>query len=435
MIAIPVTDQGCLGRPVEMDVLINEAIEPDLPDGRSQVCFGESESFTYKVKNIIPNRTYKWFVTGGKILSADNASEVTVEWEGVGSDGEIWFEEYSQINTSCGGESKRLKVKVNPPMEANLISFTEEICAGSNLGMIEILAIGGTGDFSFEWSHDSELKEPLAEGLGIGVYSVLVKDSGGCEIFFENLEISFSEEFGLIGAPVISNATCFDKADGKVDFELQGGIKPYRIEGFDFVASENQLEVFGLSRGEHRLVVKDVIGCEFILEVNIDSPPAISVDFKIEKFACSGLANGSLLAIPQGGVAPFLFLWDWENSTAPTIIDIPSGDYRLTVEDANGCEKEVFGKMEEGIPVLRMPTGFIPKDGLFQGVSNCDIQFNLWVYDKWGSLVYVGEKGWDGKIGDQDAVIGTYTYMIEYFFNIEGEMQTLQQRGAFTLLK
>lgn len=435
VIAIPVTDQGCLGKPVEMGILINPAIEPELPEGRSQICFGESESFKYKVKNLIPDRKYQWFVTGGTIISGENATEVTVEWQGVGSQGEIWFEEYSQINTSCGGESKRLKVKVNPPMEANLIAFTEEICAGSKLGRIEILAIGGTGDFTFEWSHDPLLKGNLAEGLGIGTYSVLVKDSGGCEIFFENLEISSSEAFELIGAPTITNASCFDLADGKVDFELRGGTKPYRVEGFDFVATENQLEVFGLPRGEHRLVVKDVIGCEFILEVTIDSPPAISVDFQIQKFACSGLANGSLLAIPQGGVAPFLFLWDWENSTAPNIIDIPSGEYGLTVEDANGCQKKVFGKMEEGVPILRMPTGFIPKDGLFQGVSNCDLQFNLWVYDKWGSLVYAGEKGWDGKIGDQDAAIGTYTYMIEYFFNIEGEKQTLQQRGSFTLLK
>jgi hypothetical protein len=239
----------------------------------------------------------------------------------------------------------------------------------------------------------------------------------------------------LIGSPIVTNASCFDLSDGKVEFELRGGTKPYKIEGFDFNLNENQLEVFGLPRGEHRLVVKDVVGCEFLLDVIIDSPPAISVDFRIEKFACSGLANGSLLAIPQGGVAPFLFLWDWENSTAPNIIDIPSGEYGLTVEDANGCQKKVFGKMEEGVPILRMPTGFIPKDGLFQGVSNCELQFNLWVYDKWGSLIYSGEKGWDGKIGEEDAGIGTYTYMIEYFFNIEGEKQTLQQRGSFTLLK
>jgi len=105
------------------------------------------------------------------------------------------------------------------------------------------------------------------------------------------------------------------------------------------------------------------------------------------------------------------------------------------VEDTNGCQKKVFGKMEEGVPILRMPTGFHPNDGLFKGVSNCDLQFRLMVYDKWGSLVYVGEKGWDGKIWNQEAVIGTYTYMIEYFFNVEGQKQTLQQRGAFTLLK
>ena len=435
LIATPLSEEGCPGQAVELPVLINESIEPDFPEGRTQVCFGESDNFTYKVKNLIPERTYKWFVIGGTILSADNASEVTVEWQGVGSQGEIWFEEYSEINTSCGGESKRLKVKVNPPMEASLISFTEEICAGSNLGRIEVLAIGGTGDFTFEWFHDPLLKGPLATGLTIGNYSVLVKDSGGCEIAFENLEISSSEAFELIGTPIVTNASCFDLADGKVEFELLGGTKPYKIEGFDFKANENQLEIFGLPRGEHRLIVKDVVGCEFILDVVVDSPPAISVEFRIEKFACSGLANGSLLAIPQGGVAPFLFLWDWENSTAPNIIDIPSGEYGLTVVDANGCQKKVFGKMEEGIPILRMPTGFIPKDGPFQGVSNCELQFNLWVYDKWGSLIYSGDKGWDGKIGQEDAGIGTYTYMIEYFFNIEGEKQTLQQRGSFTLLK
>jgi hypothetical protein len=435
VIAIPVTSQGCVGTPMEMEVLINEAIEPDFPEGRSQVCFGESENFTYKVKNLIPDRKYQWFVTGGTIISGENTTEVSVKWQGVGSEGEIWFEEYSQINTSCGGESKRLKVKVNPPMEANLISFTEEICAGSNLGKIEVLAIGGTGDFRFEWSHDPLLKGPFAAGLGTGIYSVKVMDSGGCEIFFENLEISSSETFELKGNPLITNASCFDLADGKVDFELQGGTKPYRIDGFDFILVGNQLQVFNLPKGDQRLIVKDVVGCEFVLEVTIDSPAPITVDFKIEKFACSGLANGSLLAIPQGGVAPFLFFWDWENSTAPNLIDIPSGEYGLIVKDGNGCQKKVFGKMEEGIPILRMPTGFIPKDGLFQGVSNCDLQFNLWVYDKWGSLIYAGEKGWNGKIGDQEAMIGTYTYMIEYFFKVDGQKQTLQQRGAFTLLK
>ena len=435
VIAVPVTNQGCLGTPVELGILINPAIEPELPEGKSQICFDESESYSYKVKNLIPDRTYQWYATGGTIVSGENTNEVTVEWQGVGSEGEIWFEEYSKINVSCGGESKRLKIKVNPPIEANLISFTEEICVGSSLGRIEVLAIGGSGEFTYDWSHDPLLEGSLAEGLGIGIYSVLVKDSGGCEIFFKGLEIASSEEFELIGTPAVTNASCFDLADGKVVFELRGGTKPYRIEGYDFIEVDDKLQIFKLLRGEYEIIVKDVLGCEFVLDVNIDSPPIIEVNFQIEKFACSGLANGSLLAIPKGGVSPFLFQWDWDSGTAPRVVDIPSGEYGLFVEDANGCQKKVFGKMEEGVPILRMPTGFHPNDGLFEGVSNCDLEFRLMVYDKWGSLVYVGEKGWDGKIWNQEAVIGTYTYMIEYFFNVEGQKQTLQQRGAFTLLK
>ena len=91
--------------------------------------------------------------------------------------------------------------------------------------------------------------------------------------------------------------------------------------------------------------------------------------------------------------------------------------------------------MKEGAPQLRMPTGYDPRDGMFMGVSNCDVEFKLMIFNKWGQLLYVGETGWDGRIDGEEAPLGTYSYMIEYVFSLDGVNKARQQRGIFTLIR
>jgi hypothetical protein len=435
IVAFPMTKEGCEGEPLEIKVLITESIQPGAPKGKSQICFGEADTFKYQVKDLLPKRGYEWFVTGGEIISGQSTAEITVKWGGIGSSGEIWYREYSLENPTCDGFSTRLPIKVNQPLASSLKTMTTEICEGSTFGRIEIESTGGTGDFTYKWSHSTTLNAPIAEGLPTGMYAVTITDKGGCEIVIENLEIKTSIPFSLLGPPKITNATCFDSNDGSVSFELVGGTKPYRIEGFESTITGGKVDVSGLNRGQYDLEVKDAVGCSFFVPVKIESPEPISIEFEIERFACGGLANGTLLSIPKGGVSPYILSWEADASSDIRLSNIASGRYGLLVEDQNGCQLRAFGEMRDGAPTLRMPTGFNPSDGKFEGVSNCQISFELWIYNKWGQLVYAGADGWDGKIREYDAPAGTYTFMIEYAFEIDGQKEKLQQIGAFTLLR
>lgn len=435
IIAIPVTEEGCQGKPIELKVLINEAINPGLAKGQSQICFEEGATYTYEVKDLMPGRSYEWFVEGGVILSDKSSEKIEVKWGGVGSTGVIWYEEYSVVNPSCGGISQKLPVKINPPLTASVSNISEFICPGSELGKIKIEVAGGTGVYSFQWSHDMDWNLDHAEGLPAGKYDVLVKDSGGCSFLLEALEIKESEPMQLLGQPIVNSARCFDSKDGEMLFRIGGGYAPFTVNMENALVIGNDIQLLGLERGDYVVTVFDAAGCSLEVPFTIESPPALSVDFEIERIACPGLPSGILTAIPSGGVRPYRITWEWDGSNNPRLIDIPSGAYALSVADANGCRQDAVGLMREGAPQLRMPTGYKPMDGLYMGVSNCEVTFKLFIYDKWGELIYQGNQGWDGTLKGEEVPIGTYSYMIEYVFSIDGSPQTKQQRGVFTLIR
>ncbi len=435
VIATPVTAAGCLGESVILPILINDAIAPAEAEGLGKICYQENTNYSYQVSNIIPGRSYQWFVEGGTIVSGGQEAKVSVDWGNPGSQGIIWYEEFSITNPSCAGESLKLTIEVNEPLETTISEITEFICIGSSEGRIELQTRGGSGNYAFEWSHDAELNQPSAENLGAGLYSVTVMDGGGCKLFFDNLEIKESSAMEISGSLIKEDASCFDKADGSVIFSIQGGTAPYSINTLDALILGSEIQMFNLGRGEYTFQVTDQSNCEIPVSFSIDSPVALTAEFQIENHACPGLANGALLAIPEGGVLPYSLTWHFDEVPGVRLKDIPKGEYGLLITDANGCEQVVIASMEEANPQVRVPTGFKPADGLFEAVRNCQIEYRMMIFNKWGELIYVGNSGWDGKIRGNEAPLGTYTYMVEYDFNLEGRSSKKQQRGIFTLIR
>ena len=119
------------------------------------------------------------------------------------------------------------------------------------------------------------------------------------------------------------------------------------------------------------------------------------------------------------------------------LIGVPKGNYNISVTDNQGCISLGVGVVKEVAPEVRMPTGFAPgnEEELFMGVSNCEIQFELWIFNRWGQLIYSGPSGWDGSVSGELAPTGSYTYLIQYSFPLDGEMTTEEKRGAFALIR
>lgn len=263
----------------------------------------------------------------------------------------------------------------------------------------------------------------------------MVRDAGGCEIFLEDLSIEEADPMELLGDVQEIDALCFNSGDGQANFSITGGVAPFTVDWSDALVLDRDFQLFGLERGSYDITVRDASGCDFRVPVEIESPEPLETEFILENVACPGSASGSLLAISKGGLGPYAYVWEFDGSTGPRLTDVPSGNYVLMVSDGNGCESSFTGQVRESSPQLRMPTGFDRQAGVYEGVSNCSLSYTLMVYSKWGELLYVGSTGWDGTIKGSEAPMGTYSYMVEYSYSLDGEMRTERKAGVFTLIR
>jgi gliding motility-associated-like protein len=135
------------------------------------------------------------------------------------------------------------------------------------------------------------------------------------------------------------------------------------------------------------------------------------------------------------GIGPYTYLWQYDNSRGLTLEGIPRGVYNISIQDSRGCISNGLGEMVEEEPQVRMPTGFNPLDGLYGPVSNCNVNFSLKVLNRWGNLIFSGDSGWDGLVNGQEAPIGSYTYLIFLEMNVNGQAETKEISGFFTLIR
>lgn len=433
--ATPSSTNGCLLEPISLDIVINSKLHADDPIGNLEVCFDPLVTHFYAVPNPLKGRGYEWMISGGEIVSGKDQNTVEVRWNKPGVTGTLSYMNYSLVDQACVGNSDELEVVVAEEFKVSVESIGNIKCFGDESGRIVLDIEGGFAPFDFSWSHDPDLNAPSAENLTEGNYSVTVIDRLGCERALANLEITEATPLELITLSV-SDASCYGKKDGVLNLSVAGGNPPYMIELDGEKKFLDQLNLGGVAPGDYELSVVDTHGCSIPLSFEINSPAALEVDVRLTKPACPGGSNGELFAFPAGGKAPYIYFWDEQNVSNNTLTGLSKGAYTVSVLDASGCVSLGTGLVSEKAPDVRMPTGYNPKDGdVFRGVSNCDFNFRLWVYNRWGQLIYSGTEGWDGLVNRMNATQGTYTFLMQYSFVLDGEVKEVEKRGSFLLVK
>jgi gliding motility-associated-like protein len=436
VIAIPFTENGCPGEPITLSVFINQRIEAELPLGAVQICFDPAVSHFYEAPNFSNGRGYDWEISGGSIISGSDQGIVEVIWDQPGISGSIKYLTYSKLDEICEGISEELKVAVADIFELELTTVEPLKCFGESSGEITLTILGGVAPFEIIWSHNTTLNSPKVFNLKAGIYSVTVKDQLGCVRELKDIEIT---EPALLQALAISPiaTSCFGKADGVVEIKIIGGTPPFTLEYQGANSFDSDLRLNGLSKGSYDWEVIDAMGCKLPIKFEIDSPEALIVDVRLIKTACPGGSNGELVVLPDGGNGPYLYQWDFGAATGNQLVGLAKGDYEVAVTDRFGCVNLGSGVVAESSPVVRFPTGYYPNrdKNSFVAISNCELNFQLWVFNRWGQLIYSGTEGWDGMISGALAPAGTYNYQIQYSFYIDEELKIENKTGAFTLIK
>ncbi len=435
VIAVPYNQNGCLGEEIILEVVINQKIVAGLPVGEQTICFNPSLTHFYEVPNTSPGRGYEWEISGGQIVSGQNENIVEVNWDQPGVTGIISYRAYSLVDQLCEGESEDLEVIVGLLFQATVKDLSLVGCSGSSSGEIDLEIIGGTAPYIISWSHDPVLKTNKAIGLQAGSYSVSILDQTGCEIKLENLEISEPKPLSLISINP-TGTSCYGKPDGALNFEIEGGVPPYSLDFEGIRSFSDQLSLNNLAQGKYDWTINDSNGCSIPVAFEIVSPAALEVDVRLEKPACPGGSNGELFAFPVGGIAPYVYTWENNPTPGNQLIGVPKGNYNVSVTDQTGCVSLGTGEVSEASPLVRMPTGFNPKEEtLFEGVSNCEIDFELWIYNRWGQLIYSGNSGWDGLAEGEEVPTGSYSYLMRYTFPLEDKIEVVDKRGTFALIR
>lgn len=205
-------------------------------------------------------------------------------------------------------------------------------CPNTADGSLTVLPIGGEGPYQILWNTGATTEQ--ISNLNSGLYEVSVTDSRGCQrIASTQLEAPVELK---VDSFTVTPVNCFGGNSGSARVWVSGGSQPYNYRWGDSNGQTDSVAV-GLTAGSYQLSITDQNGCEIQAEVAIPEPSPIVVDLKTTEIQCQGKTDGSITAMASGGTAPYTFNWS-NNQMGPEINNLPSGVYRLTLTDAEGCQ-------------------------------------------------------------------------------------------------
>jgi gliding motility-associated-like protein len=207
---------------------------------------------------------------------------------------------------------------------------TDISCHEGTDGTINVIATGGGGGFSYNWSPATLPNSPSVSNLEAGNYGVTITDALGCT---ETLDFQLSQPNALVVQGSIEDVSCHNFTDGSVQLSVNGGVADY---SYLWSNGTNEQNAADLASGNYTVSVTDANGCITVETFSLDSPEELRIVFDPENVQCYGESTGTVSSQITGGVPGYNYLWS-NGLTEQSIGNIPSGVYSLQITDQNGC--------------------------------------------------------------------------------------------------
>ena len=227
-----------------------------------------------------------------------------------------------------GCESPRIEIKVIiNPLPSFTLTAHHPKCFGE-LGSISTTILSDNEPFSFQWNQGDTISS--IENLEQGTYILTIKDKNGC---FNTDSVSIqAAPMPLIPVLTPTNAIC-TASNGQITTEILNGAAPFQYVWNTGVTTSNLSEI---ASGQYILTVTDANGCTAVDSVIVESTPSVlAINFDKINAICTA-SNGQITTEILNGTAPFQYVWN-TGVTTSNLSEIASGQYILTVTDANGC--------------------------------------------------------------------------------------------------
>lgn len=249
-----------------------------------------------------------------------------------------------------------------PPQLTTTGTQTDVTCNGTCNGTASVIALGGTGSYSYNWSPAPGGGQGTANatGLCVGGYTCTVTDANNC---------STTATFTITEPPLLTltaagfNVTCFGVCDGQVVVIPAGGTPNY---SFSWSNACNAASCNNICAGSYTVIVTDANGCTATESVTVTQPTDISISTSTVDANC-GQSDGSATATYSGGTGTLNAVWyNPQQAVGATYSNIPSGNYFVVVTDQNGCDDTV-GVTLNNLPGVVASVGPVANVSCFSG--------------------------------------------------------------------
>jgi len=370
--------------------------------------------------------TQYWFTPRGTPLYAVHSPTLGIEADSflIGND----RPNYTFISTNpneCYADTLSIHLSKSPlPISSIESSVT---CFGDNHGTLQVSSSTDFPPLNYQWSNGAT--DPKLSNLLAGNYTVTITDSINCSSI-ATLTVNTPPQLQLNHIEM-QPITCNGMNNAELVINPVGGVKPYQYKWN--AASRNTQRLDNLGAGNYAVTVIDANGCMDQDSVNILEPSPLVLDVVSGNVSCFAIMDGYIDLAIGGGITPYIVSWEDDVLNAESFRgNLGAGDYKVYIEDAGGCNKEIEIKINQ--PTLSkacgtyIPNAFSPNGdrindnfyvvGSLSGIAMKSMQ----IYNRWGELVFenqgqcseIGTEscGWNGLINNRLAPVGVYVYLI-----------------------
>jgi gliding motility-associated-like protein len=309
------------------------------------------------------------------------------------------------VSNSCGTATNSIQIFTLSIPSLTLSASSLSLCTGQ----LATLNVSGASE-PYVWSTSTSTSSTILSSGG--TTSVFYTNSCGTSSTSINIASATSLNLSLIAS---SNTVCPNET---VTLTVTGGIEPYTwtnsvLTSSTIISPSGTISVSSTNScgtaTQSIVVIENSINASFSATPLLGTAP-LEVDF----------TNNSTSANS--------YSWDFGNGqTANTQIVSTqtytnSGTYVVYLEVSNGICSDIdslFIQVIEDEPTLYVPNVFTPNGDLANEIFNVGatniIEFSMMIFDRWGLEMYSTNdlnKGWDGKVKNNDVPQGVYFYLI-----------------------
>lgn len=291
-------------------------------------CFGGSNgSATVTANGGVAPYSYNWSPAGGTGQIATGLAAGT----------------YTVTVTDNVGQTKQVSATITQPTAISIsIVSTNVSCNGGSDGTATATVTGGAGNYTYEWSNAAN-SSSIASATA-GTYTLKVTDANGC---IATRSVTITEPATLVASVTLdANVSCNGGNNGGATVTVNGGTAPYDIQWSNGSKKNSIGKLAGdqLVAGTYTVTVTDAKGCSTNGQVTITQPAALTATFTKQDATTFGGTDGTATITVSGGTpiasSNYTYSWAPYGGNGTTASNLATGEYTVTVKDANDCSAQ-----------------------------------------------------------------------------------------------